>query len=160
MINKVILLGRLGQTPELKKLKSGTSITKFSVCTSRKWYNEETAALMEEKEWHNITVFKNKAENICKYCKKGDLVYFEGRLKTSNYEKEGQKHYRTEIIVDDFRMTKGKSDIPDEEQEEEKEEKPKQQKKSQKKQKQEEVPPDDDSYNSENNDVPNDEIPF
>lgn len=164
MINKVILLGRLGQTPELKKLKSGTAIVKFSVCTWRKWFNEETATLMEEKEWHNLTAFKNKAENICKYCKKGDVLYFEGRLKTSNYEKDGQKHYRTEIIVNDFKMTKGKGDSQEsseDQDQEQPEEKPKAQKKQQKKQKQQEELPPDDSYSPDESDVPpNDDIPF
>ena len=97
-LNKVILIGRLGKDPEQRQLQGGTVIAKFSIATtgSRKvgeQYQDET-------EWHNCVSFGKQAEYISNYFRKGQMVCVEGRLKTSNWEKDGVKHYKTEIMVE------------------------------------------------------------
>jgi len=103
-MNKVILIGRLGQNPELKFTQSNMQVCTFSVATSKKLKGEEKT------EWHNIVSFDKTAEIANTYLKKGSLVAIEGSLSTSNYDKDGQKHYRTQIICDRLEMLGGKSD--------------------------------------------------
>ena len=97
-LNKVILIGRLGKDPEQQQTPGGTAIVKFSIATteSRKVGNE----YKDFTEWHNLVAFGSTAEFIGKYIGKGRLVNVEGRLKTSNWESNGVKHYKTEIMVD------------------------------------------------------------
>lgn len=97
-LNKVIIAGRLTRDPELLKSSSGTSITKLSLATSRKYKDKE------ETEFHNIVSFGKQAETINEYCEKGQLLLVEGRLQTSNWEKDGNKHYRTEVILENFQF--------------------------------------------------------
>lgn len=97
-INKVIVIGNLGRDPELSYSQNGTARAKFSVATSERFKDREGAD-REETEWHNIVVFGKTAENVAKYLTKGRSAYVEGKLKTRTYEKDGQKHYMTEIIA-------------------------------------------------------------
>ena len=99
-LNKVILIGRIGQDPEQRQTSNGMAIVNFSLATtdSRKvgeQYQDTT-------EWHKCVAFGKTAEFITNYSGKGRLVSVEGKLKTSNWEKDGVKHYKTEILVDTF----------------------------------------------------------
>ena len=99
MINRVQLIGRLGQDPELRYTPSGTAVANFSLATSERWKGAD-GQKQEKTEWHKITAWKEQAKFVGEYVKKGQLVYIEGRLETRNYEnKEGHKVYVTEIIA-------------------------------------------------------------
>ena len=113
-INKVIILGRLGQDPEARALPSGGSVTNISVATSESWKDKNTGEKKEKTEWHRVTFFGKIAEVAAQYLKKGSQIYVEGALKTSKYEKDGQTHYSTDIVVQGFggvmQMLDSKSD--------------------------------------------------
>lgn len=96
--NTVILLGRLGKDAETKFTPSGTAVTNFSIATSRRWkQNEEWK---EETDWHQCVLWR--AEKLAEYLKKGTRLEVEGRLKTRSYEdKDGNKKYVTEVVVED-----------------------------------------------------------
>lgn len=97
-INKVILVGRLGNNPELKTLSPGNMVATFSVATSETWMKE--GQKQERTEWHRIVVWGKQAENCSKYLSKGRQVYVEGRLQTRQWEdQQGQKKYSTEIVA-------------------------------------------------------------
>lgn len=107
-VNKVIIIGNLGRDPELKTREGGQSVCRLNVATTRRWTNKQTNEKMEETEWHRISVWGKQAENCDKYLSKGKQVYVEGRLRTSSYEKEGQKHWSTEIVADDVQFLGGR----------------------------------------------------
>jgi single-strand DNA-binding protein len=95
MLNKVMIIGNLGQDPELKTI-NGKSVCNFSVATSEKWTDKQ-GQKQEKTEWHRVTVWDKIAENCAKYLAKGKKVYVEGKLQTRSWEKDGQKHYATDI---------------------------------------------------------------
>lgn len=98
-VNKVILLGRLGNDPDLKYTPAGAAVTKFSLATSESYTKD--GQKFEQTEWHRITIWGKNAENCAKYLSKGALVYLEGKLKTDSWEnKEGVKQYSTGIVSD------------------------------------------------------------
>lgn len=97
-INKVIILGRLGQDPETKQFNDGNAVTSFSLATSRKWTKDGEEK--EETEWHRISAFGKTGEVAAKYLSKGRQVYVEGRLRTRTWEKDGEKRYATEIVAE------------------------------------------------------------
>lgn len=99
-LNRAMIIGRLGQTPELKYGQSGTAVCSFSVATSESWTDKQSGQKQEKTEWHRITAFGKLAEICGKYLSKGKQVYVEGKLQTSSYEKDGQTHYVTKIIAD------------------------------------------------------------
>jgi single-strand DNA-binding protein len=99
-VNKVILVGRLGADPELKSTQSGRSVCNLSVATSEQWKDKQTGQKQEKTEWHRVTVWGDQAENCGKFLAKGREVYIEGKLQTRSYEKDGQKHYATDIVAD------------------------------------------------------------
>lgn len=107
-LNKVMLIGRLGQDPELKYTQSGVAVVNFSMATGLKWKDQE-GNLQEKTEWHNVKAWRGLAETCSNYLKKGSKVYVEGRLETSNWEDENKKkHYKTEVIIDDLIMLDSK----------------------------------------------------
>lgn len=109
-LNKAMLIGRLGQDPELKYTQSGIAVVSFSVATGLKWKDQE-GNWQEKTEWHNLKAWRGLAETISTYLKKGSKVYVEGRLETSNWEDENKKkHYKTEIVVDEMIMLDSKGD--------------------------------------------------
>lgn len=89
-----MLIGRLGADPELKTIKSGAAVCNLTIATSE--YDKDKK---EKTEWHKVQVWGKVAENCAKYLKKGSLAYIEGRLQTRSWEKDGTKHYTTEIIA-------------------------------------------------------------
>jgi len=102
-INKVILIGNLGEKPELKYSSTNTAITNLSVATSESWTDKNTGQKQEKTEWHRVSVFGKLAEVVSNYCDKGSKVYIEGKLQTRKYQdKSGSDRYTTEIIVSGF----------------------------------------------------------
>jgi single-strand DNA-binding protein len=97
-VNKVILVGNLGKDAETKFTPSGISVSKFSLATGRRTKDSQTGEWKDITDWHNIVVWKT--ENIANYLLKGKQIYLEGRIETRSYEKDGQKHYMTEIICE------------------------------------------------------------
>ena len=98
-INKAMVYGNLTRDPELRSLPSGTSVCSFGLATNRV-YNDRDGNRQEEAEFHNIVVFGRQAETTSQYLKKGSSAFIDGRLRTSSWEQDGQKKYRTEIIAD------------------------------------------------------------
>jgi single-strand DNA-binding protein len=97
-MNKVILIGNLGQDPDFRMLDSGIALCKLNVATSES-YKDDQGEWKEETEWHRVVLWRNLAETANKFLKKGSKVAIEGRLKTSSYEKEGITRYSTDIIA-------------------------------------------------------------
>ncbi|GEA51446.1 single-stranded DNA-binding protein [Vibrio inusitatus NBRC 102082] len=99
-INKVILLGNLGQDPEVKIFSNGESLTSFSIATTESWKDRNTGEMREKSEWHRIVVFGKSAEFAAKYLRKGSQVYLEGQLQTRKWQdNSGQDRYTTEVVV-------------------------------------------------------------
>lgn len=97
MLNKVMIIGRLGRDPELKYTQSGMAIARFGVATDES-YTDRDGKKVERTEWHNIVVFQRVAENCCNFLSKGSLVYVEGSLQTNKWQdQQGQDRYSTEI---------------------------------------------------------------
>ena len=106
MVNKVILVGNLGRDPEIRSTPSGQNVANFSVATTRRWKDRD-GNRQEKTEWHNIVAWGKQAEIAGQYLTKGKQVFVEGRLETRSWEKDGQKHFRTEVICDQFTMLGG-----------------------------------------------------
>lgn len=103
-VNKVILVGNLGNDPETKFLTSGSAVTNASIATSRQWKDKE-GNQQEHTEWHRVVFFNRLAEIAGEYLKKGSKVYVEGYLRTSKWQdKEGNDRYTTEIIAQEMQM--------------------------------------------------------
>jgi single-strand DNA-binding protein len=101
-VNKVILVGNLGKDPEVRHLEGGASVAKFSLATTEA-YKDKSGNRTEQTEWHNIVVWRGLADIAEKYLKKGMTIYLEGKLRTRAWDdKEGHKHYTTEIVGDTF----------------------------------------------------------
>jgi len=99
-LNKVMLMGYIGQEPTYHQMSSGSDLCKFSIATSRRWKDKNTGERKEDTSWHNIVVFNPYLVTIChSWLQKGTRVYIEGELKTRTYDKDGEKKYITEVIV-------------------------------------------------------------
>ena len=103
-INKVILVGNLGNDPELKSLPNGNNVATFSLATSETWKDKATGERREETEWHRCVVFGKLADIVSQYTRKGSKIYAEGKIKTRQWEKDGVKQYSTEIVVSEIQM--------------------------------------------------------
>jgi len=103
-INKVILIGNLGRDPETRYSQGGSAVTSFSLATTESWRDRQSGEQQERTEWHNVVCFARLAEIAGEYLKKGSKVYIEGSLRTSSWEQDGQKRYRTEIMARDMQM--------------------------------------------------------
>jgi single-strand DNA-binding protein len=103
-INKVILIGNLGRDPETRYAQNGSAVTNFSVATTENWRDRATGEQQERTEWHNVVCFQRLAEIAGEYLRKGSKVYIEGSLRTTSWEQDGQKRYRTEIMARDLQM--------------------------------------------------------
>lgn len=98
-VNKVIIVGRLGQDPELKAVGNGQSVARLNIATSEQWTGKD-GQKQERTEWHRVVVWGRQAENCSKHLSKGRQVYVEGRLQTRQWEDaNGQKRYTTEIVA-------------------------------------------------------------
>ena len=98
-VNKVILVGNLGADPELKYTPSSRALCNLRIATTEV-FKDKGGQRQEKTEWHRVTVWGDQAENCSKYLAKGRSVYIEGRLQTRSYDKEGQKHYATDVVAD------------------------------------------------------------
>ena len=107
-INKVILVGNLGRDPETRYLPSGGAVTNVSLATSRSWQDRDSGEQREKTEWHRIVFFNRLGEIAGEYLKRGSKVYVEGELRTREWEKEGQKHFTTEIVANEMQMLDSK----------------------------------------------------
>lgn len=104
-INKVIIVGRLGNAPEMRTMPNGDAVANLSVATSESWTDKQTGEKREVTEWHRIIFFRRQAEICGQYLEKGSLVYIEGKLKTRKWQDQnGQDRYTTEIIGDVLQM--------------------------------------------------------
>lgn len=102
-INKVILVGNLGQDPEIRYLQDGNPVATISVATSETWKDKQTGEPKEKTEWHRVVLWGKLAEIAGEYLKKGAQVYIEGKLQTRKWQDQsGQDRYTTEIVVDGF----------------------------------------------------------
>ncbi len=100
MLNKVQIIGRLGQDPQTV----GDNVVRLNVATTETWKDRETQERREKTEWHQVAVFGRLADVATNYLHKGSLVYIEGSLETRKYEKDGQTHYSTSIKCRELRM--------------------------------------------------------
>ncbi|MFQ0972408.1 single-stranded DNA-binding protein [Gilliamella sp. BG6] len=99
-INKVILVGNLGQDPEVRYMSNGNAVANISIATSETWKDKQTNESREKTEWHRVVVFGKLAEIAGEYLKKGSQVYLEGQLQTRKWQDQsGQDHYTTEVVI-------------------------------------------------------------
>ncbi len=110
-VNKVILVGNLGRDPETRYMPSGGAVTNVSVATSKQWRDRDSGENKERTEWHRIVFFNRLAEIAGEYLKKGSKVYIEGELRTRDWEKDGQKHYTTEIVANEMQMLDSRGEM-------------------------------------------------
>jgi single-strand DNA-binding protein len=104
-LNRVILMGNLGQDPELKTTNDGLAVLKLRLATNEAWVDKTTKELQERVEWHDVTIFGGQAEGLSRVLHKGDCVVIEGSLRTSSWEKDGVKRYKTEVIAREVCLT-------------------------------------------------------
>jgi len=108
-INKVILVGNVGQDPETRYMPSGAAVTNFTVATNESWKDKQTGEQKERTEWHRVAMFNRLAEIAAEYLRKGSQVYIEGKLRTRKWQgQDGQDRYTTEIIADEMQMLGGR----------------------------------------------------
>ena len=108
MVNKAILIGRLGKDPEVRYTPDGTMVTTFRIATDEQW-KDKNGEKVQRTEWHQIVTYRKLAEICGNYLVKGKLVFIEGRIQTRNWEdKEGVKRYTTEIVATDMKMLDSK----------------------------------------------------
>jgi single-strand DNA-binding protein len=104
-VNKVILIGNLGQDPDTKYMPSGSAVTNLRIATTEVFKDRETGQPQERTEWHSVAMFGRLAEIAGEYLRKGSQVYIEGRLRTRKWQdKQGQDRYSTEIVADQMQM--------------------------------------------------------
>lgn len=108
---KLFILGNLGADPELRATQGGTSVLGFRVATTETFLDRNKVK-QERTEWHSCTVWGARAEGLAKILKKGDRVFCEGSLRTREWEKDGQKHYKTEVNVNEVVLCGGKPGGP------------------------------------------------
>jgi len=106
MVNKTILVGRLGRDPETRFTGGGTAVANFSIATDET-YKDKNGEKQKRTEWHKIIVWGKQAEIVQKYLTKGALVFIEGRIQSREWEKDGEKHRSFEIVANNFRMLGG-----------------------------------------------------
>ncbi len=107
-INKVILVGNLGNDPEVRYMPNGNAVANLSLATSESWKDQQ-GQLQERTEWHRLTMYRRLAEIAGEYLKKGSQIYVEGKLQTRKWQdQQGQDRYTTEIIVDQMQMLGGR----------------------------------------------------
>ena len=109
-INKVILIGNLGNDPEVRYTPSGTAVANVTIATNESWKDRNTGERQERTEWHRVVFFSRLAEIVEQYLKKGSKVFVEGRLQTRSWEQDGVKRYATEIIANEMQMLDSRGD--------------------------------------------------
>jgi single-strand DNA-binding protein len=108
-INKVILIGNLGQDPETRYMPSGGAVTNLRLATNESWKDKQTGEQKERTEWHSVAMFGRLAEIAAEYLRKGSQVYVEGRLQTRKWQdKDGNDRYTTEVVANEMQMLGGR----------------------------------------------------
>jgi single-strand DNA-binding protein len=107
-VNKVILVGNLGADPETRYMPSGDAVTNIRLATTDRYKDKQSGEFREATEWHRVAFFGKIAEIAGQYLRKGSSVYIEGRIKTRQWEKDGQKQYSTEIVAEQMQMLGGR----------------------------------------------------
>lgn len=107
-VNKALLIVTIGKDPQLKYMPSGGAVVNLTGATNESWKDKQTGEKKERTEWHRLTFYNRLAEIVGEYVRKGSQIYVEGRLRTRDYEKDGQKHYITEIMVDEMQLLGGR----------------------------------------------------
>ncbi len=109
-VNKVIVVGNLGQDPETRYMPSGSAVTNMRIATNESWKDKQTGEQKDRTEWHNVAMFGRLAEIAAEYLRKGSQVYIEGKLRTRKWQdKDGNDRYTTEIIADEMQMLGSRS---------------------------------------------------
>ncbi|WP_271270519.1 single-stranded DNA-binding protein [Aliamphritea hakodatensis] len=110
-VNKVILIGNLGNDPDTKYMPSGNAVTNITVATSESWKDKQTGQQQERTEWHRVVFFNRLAEIAGEYLRKGSKIYLEGSLRTRKWQDQsGQDRYTTEIVASEMQMLDGRND--------------------------------------------------
>ena len=113
-VNKVILVGNLGNDPEVKYMPNGGAVTNISIATTENWKDKNTGEKQERTEWHRVVFFNRLAEIAGEYLRKGRSVYVEGNLRTRKWQDQsGQDRYTTEIVAREMQMLGGRADAGD-----------------------------------------------
>jgi single-strand DNA-binding protein len=109
-VNKVILVGNLGNDPEVRYMPNGNAVANVSLATSESWKDQQ-GNMQERTEWHKVTMYRRLAEVVGEYLKKGSQIYIEGKLQTRKWQdQQGQDRYTTEIIADQMQMLGGRGE--------------------------------------------------
>ncbi len=102
-VNKVILVGNLGQDPEVRYMPNGNAVANITLATSDSYKDKNSGQMVDKTEWHRVVFFGKLAEVVSEYCRKGSQIYIEGKLQTRKWnDQQGQEKYTTEIVVDGF----------------------------------------------------------
>ena len=108
-VNKVILLGNVGQDPQTRAMPSGKTVVNLRLATSKQWRDKQTGENKEATEWHTVVMFDRLAEIAAEYLRKGSQIYIEGELRTRKWQdKEGQDRYSTEVVANEMQMLGGR----------------------------------------------------
>jgi single-strand DNA-binding protein len=108
-VNKVILVGHLGQDPETRSTPGGTTVTNIRIATSEGWRDKQSGEMKERTEWHSVVMWDKLGQIASEYLKKGSQVYIEGRLQTRKWQdKNGNDRYTTEVVASDMQMLGGR----------------------------------------------------
>jgi len=107
-INKVILVGNIGQDPETRYMPNGAAVSQVSLATSETWKDKSTGENQERTEWHRVVFYNRLAEVVGEYVRKRSKLYVEGQLRTRSWEQDGVKRYATEIIASEMQMLDGR----------------------------------------------------
>ncbi len=108
-VNKAILIGNLGNDPDMRYTAGGAAVANISIATAESWRDKESGEQQERTEWHRVVAFGRLAEIMGEYLRKGSQVYIEGRIQTRKWQdKEGQDRYTTEIVANELQMLGGK----------------------------------------------------
>lgn len=113
-VNKVILIGNIGQDPEIRYTPAGSAITNISIATSETWKDKQSGQSQERTEWHRVVFFNRLAEIAGEYLRKGSKVYIEGSLRTRKWQdQQGQERFTTEIVANEMQMLDGRAGAGD-----------------------------------------------
>jgi single-strand DNA-binding protein len=107
-INKVILIGNLGQDPEVKQAGNGNTMCRISVATSESWKDKDSGEIKEKTAWHRVVVYGKIGDVVGQYCRKGSKVYIEAKLAYGKYDKDGVTHYTTDIVASNVQFLDSK----------------------------------------------------
>ncbi len=109
-VNKVILVGNLGNDPDVRYTQDGRAIANISIATTESWKDKTSGEKVEKTEWHRVVFFNRLGEIVAEYLKKGSQIYVEGRLQTRKWQdKEGNDRYTTEVVANEMQMLGGRS---------------------------------------------------